>query len=158
MASFLTGPRYPSLLTYLCRCLAQLSLAVLIRFYHVWRLWKVIGCLLRESDYAQILIPHPPTHPNPTPLLTDRPSILVPSAPYGLQPNLPVRLQLWMFKIYLGRDSAFAGEDVRRLLNKARRTMPPPAILPAALRTQCPPPHQTHWISRGGAVAARGIM
>ena len=28
--------------------------------------------------------------------------------------------QLWMFKVYLGRDSAFAGEDVRRLLHKVR--------------------------------------
>jgi hypothetical protein len=28
--------------------------------------------------------------------------------------------QLWMFKSYLGRDSALAGEEVRRLLNKVQ--------------------------------------
>ena len=34
--------------------------------------------------------------------------------------------QLWMFKTYLGRDSALAGEEVRRLLNKVPPLLQPP--------------------------------
>ena len=35
--------------------------------------------------------------------------------------------QLWMFKTYLGRDSALAGEEVRRLLNKVPPLLQPPS-------------------------------
>lgn len=71
----------------------QLALAVLIRFYHVWRLWKVIA----KSPIVSTLV-------------------------FFVRGSDEL-LQLWMFKIYLGRDSAFAGEDVRRLLHKVNLLM-----------------------------------
>ncbi len=44
----------------------------------------------------------------------------------------PIPCQLWMFKTYLGRDSALAGEEVRRLLNQVEK--PYTKVLPDAVR------------------------